>query len=196
MTTARTGAGPSWRSVNAPSAALLALAAVAWVAVVVSARSMGGTMAGTMGLSLGAFTLVWALMMTAMMLPTIAPFVALYTRTFTDDAAGRTVALACGYLLVWTAAALPAYALAALAESIVSARPAAATGVAAALFAVVGVYQLTPLKERCLARCRSPLGLLFAYGSGRGRLHDVRVGLRHGGFCLACCWALMTVLVA
>ena len=56
-------------------------------------------------------------------------------------------------------------------------------------------YQLTPVKDRCLARCRSPLGFVLRYGSYRGRSRDVRVGVNHGGFCLACCWALMAVLL-
>jgi predicted metal-binding membrane protein len=181
--------------VNGPSAVLLLLAAGAWGVVVVVARGMGDAMTGTMGLSLGAFTVIWLLMMTAMMLPTIAPFAALYTRGFTEHAAFRTVELAAGYLLVWTLVVPVAYALASLAERVVSSRPTVATGAAAAILAMVGIYQLTPLKQRCLSRCRSPLGLLLTYGTARGRWRDVRVGIRHGTYCLACCWALMTVLV-
>ena len=65
-----------------------------------------------------------------------------------------------------------------------------------AIFAACGIYQLTPIKDRCLARCRSPLGFVMKYGSYQGRLRDLRVGMHHGAFCLACCWALMAVLVA
>jgi predicted metal-binding membrane protein len=61
---------------------------------------------------------------------------------------------------------------------------------------VAGAYQLSPLKDRCLAQCRSPLGLLLHYGSYRGRSRALRVGAHHGGYCLGCCWALMVVLVA
>jgi predicted metal-binding membrane protein len=67
---------------------------------------------------------------------------------------------------------------------------------AVAVFGVAGIYQLTSLKDRCLAHCRSPLGLLLHYGSYRGRLRDLRVGAHHGGYCLGCCWALMVILVA
>ena len=74
--------------------------------------------------------------------------------------------------------------------------PPAATALAVTIFVACGIYQLTPLKDRCLARCRSPLGLLLKFGSYRGRTRDLRVGLYHGGFCLACCWALMALLVA
>jgi predicted metal-binding membrane protein len=58
------------------------------------------------------------------------------------------------------------------------------------------VYQLSRLKDRCLAHCRSPLGLLLHYGSFRGRFRDLRVGAHHGGYCLGCCWALMVILIA
>ena len=163
--------------------------------MVTLSHGMSG-MPGTMGLSFVAFAAVWALMMTAMMLPTIAPFAALYTRTLTDHRARRITELAGGYLLVWTAAAGPAYGLAWLAEDLVSHRPTAATALGAGIFAAAGVYQLTPIKDRCLARCRSPLGFLLSYGSYRGRLRDLRVGISHGAFCLACCWALMAVFVA
>jgi len=67
---------------------------------------------------------------------------------------------------------------------------------AVAIFGACGIYQLTPLKDRCLARCRSPLGFVLKLGSYRGRTRDLRVGLYHGTFCLACCWALMALLVA
>lgn len=196
MTATRAAAStaPTWRRVTGPAAVLLLVAAAAWVGVVALSRGMAG-MPGTMGLAFGAFAAIWALMMTAMMLPTIAPFAALYTRTFTDHRLGRTGELAFGYLLVWTAAAVPAYALARLTGYLVDNRPTAATVLAVLVFTAAGVYQLTPIKDRCLARCRSPLGFVLAYGSYRGRLRDFRVGASHGAFCLACCWALMAVLV-
>jgi len=55
---------------------------------------------------------------------------------------------------------------------------------------------LTPLKDRCLAHCRSPLALLFRYASFRGRRRDVRAGVHHAAVCVACCWTLMALLVA
>lgn len=153
-------------------------------------------MPGTMGLTFVVFAVVWALMMTAMMLPTIAPFASLYTRTLTDHKGRRIAELACGYLAVWTLAAVPAFVLAWVADQLVDNRPNAAKVLAVLIFTACGIYQLTPVKDRCLARCRSPLGFIMKYGSYRGRLLDLRVGMSHGGFCLACCWALMAVLVA
>jgi predicted metal-binding membrane protein len=188
-------ATPSLRHLT-PSASLLLLGAgVAWLGVVVVARHMGA-MPGTMGLGIGSFVAVWALMMTAMMLPSITPFASLYARTFTVAPRLRLGSLSLGYLLVWTLAAVPAFALAWLADRTLDGHPGAATGLAVIIFAACGIYQLTPIKDRCLARCRSPLGFVLQFGSYRGRLRDLRVGVYHGAFCVACCWALMALLVA
>ena len=101
-----------------------------------------------------------------------------------------------GYLGVWAAAGLPAFGLAWLAGWLTGRHPGAAHIAAVAVFAVAGAYQLSRLKDRCLAKCRSPLGLLLHYGSYRGRFRDLRVGAHHGGYCLGCCWALMVILIA
>jgi predicted metal-binding membrane protein len=104
--------------------------------------------------------------------------------------------LVAGYLAVWAAAGLPAYGVAWLAGWLAGAHPGAAHGLAVGIFAVCGVYQLTGLKDRCLAHCRSPIALLLHYGSYRGRLRDLRAGAHHGGYCLGCCWSLMAILIA
>jgi predicted metal-binding membrane protein len=184
----------SLRRLTPPASLLLVAAAGAWVGVVIVAGHMGA-MPATMGLGAGPFVAVWALMMAAMMLPSVVPFASLYTRTFGHDRGARLAAFAAGYLIVWTLAAIPAYAMAWLAGRLVADHTTAATVLAVTIFAACGVYQLTPLKDRCLARCRSPLGFLFELGGYRGRTRDLRVGLCHGGFCLACCWALMALLV-
>jgi predicted metal-binding membrane protein len=190
-----TAAAPNWRQLTPQASLLLVAAAAAWVGVVALARGMG-SMPGTMGLGVGSFIAVWALMMSAMMLPSVTPFASLYIRTFRDNRALRLAGFACGYLVVWTVAALPAFTLAWLTARLARAHPATATALAVVIFAACGVYQLTPLKDRCLARCRSPLGFVLKLGSYRGRTRDLRVGLYHGAFCLACCWALMALLIA
>lgn len=190
-----TASAPTFRQLTLPASVLLVVAAGAWVAVLVMSGGMRG-MTGTMGLSFGAFLAVWALMMAAMMLPTVAPFAGLFTRTFGAHRTRRSMQLAAGYLLVWTLAGVPAYLLARLAGSVVEGRPAAARMIAVAIFAGCGVYQLTPAKERCLVKCRSPLGSVLRYANFRGRLRDVRVGMHHGLFCLGCCWAFMAALIA
>ena len=177
------------------AAVLLILAAGAWAATVALARGMAG-MTGTMGLGLAAFVPVWTLMMAAMMLPSVTPTATLYAKTMQRNRAARIAGLVAGYLTVWAAAGLPAYGLAWLAGWLTGTHPSAAHIMAVAVFGVAGIYQLTSLKDRCLAHCRSPLGLLLHYGSYRGRLRDLRVGAHHGGYCLGCCWALMVILVA
>jgi predicted metal-binding membrane protein len=190
-----------------PIALLLIAAAGAWVATIAIARGMAG-MTGTMGLGLVVFVPVWTLMMAAMMLPSVTPVATLYARTMPGSGtvsgsetvpgrrAARIAGLVAGYLGVWAVAGLPAYGLAWLAGWLTGRHPGGAHIAAVAVFAVCGAYQLSRLKDRCLARCRSPLGLLLHYGSYRGRLRDLRVGAHHGGYCLGCCWALMVLLIA
>jgi len=174
---------------------LLIIAAGAWAATLELARGMTG-MTGTMGLGLASFVPVWTLMMAAMMLPSVTPTASLYARTFRDNRTARTAGLVAGYLAVWAVAGLPAYGLAWLAGWLAGMHPSAAHVLAVAVFASCGVYQLSSLKDRCLAHCRSPLGLLLHYGSYRGRSRDLRVGVHHGAYCLGCCWALMAMLIA
>ena len=173
---------------------LLILAASAWAATLVLARGMAG-MTGTMGLGLAAFVPVWTLMMAAMMLPSVAPTASLYAKTFRDNRAMRITGLVAGYLAAWAAAGLPAFGLAWLAGWLTMRHPSAAHVMAVGAFAVCGTYQLSSLKDRCLAHCRSPLALLLHYGSYQGRSRDLRVGAHHGGYCLGCCWALMVILI-
>jgi predicted metal-binding membrane protein len=170
---------------------LLVLGAGAWVAVVAVARHMGA-MPGSMGLGLAAFVALWLLMMAAMMMPGVAPFASFYARTFTRHRHARLVAFVSGYLLVWTLAALPVYGLARAADTLVADHRGPATVLAGAVFVMCGAYQLSPLKDRCLALCRSPLAFVVRYGQSS----DLVVGVRHGVFCLGCCWTLMALLVA
>ncbi len=177
------------------TAVLLLAAAGAWAATVLLASGMSG-MTGTMGLDLLLFIPVWTLMMAAMMLPSVAPTASLYARATGGHRTARFPGLVFGYLAVWAAAGLPAYGLARLAGWLVGQHPAVAHGLAVAVFAGCGIYQLSGLKDRCLTRCRSPLSLLMHYGSYRGRFRSLRVGVHHGAYCLGCCWALMAVLIA
>src|SRR5205085_4672476 len=65
----------------------------------------------------------------------------------------------------------------------------------AGILIAAGAYQLTPAKSACLRQCQSPLGFLLSHWRGGGA-GAFRMGLRHGGYCLGCCWALMCVLFA
>ena len=179
----------------AETSVLLVLAAAAWLGTVALARGMG-VMPGTMGLGLLGFVGVWALMMAAMMLPSVTPFATLYARGVQDRRFLRLGCLVLGYLLVWAVVGVPAFGLASLAGAIADHHPDLATGAAVAIFTACGVYQLTPLKDHCLVRCRSPLGQLLHYSGYRGRARELRIGIHHGAYCLGCCWALMALLVA
>jgi len=196
-----TGSGAAASALGAArapwAAALLVVAAGAWVATVQIARGMTG-MTGTMGLGIAAFVAVWTLMMAAMMLPSVTPVASLYAKTVParPSRAARIGALVAGYLLVWAVAGLPGYGLAWAAGRLGGTAPVAAHVLAVVVFAACGAYQFSGLKERCATHCRSPLGLLLHYGSYRGRLRDLRAGMHHGAYCLGCCWALFVVLIA
>lgn len=177
----------------AAAGGLLVVAGVAWLWVVRSSGDMGA-MPGTMGRGLVAFEGIWIVMMAAMMLPATAPMASMYARS--TRSVPRMAAFTAGYLGVWAAAGLPAYALVLGAARLVDGRPAVGTAVAAVLFAAAGLYQLSPLKDRCLAACRTPFGLLLRYASWQGRTRDLRAGAHHGAVCLGCCWLLMTLLAA
>lgn len=185
------------RRASATSVVLAVTAVAAWVGTIVWIRVADmGAMPGTMGMSLVSFTLMWGLMMAAMMLPSVAPFVGVYQATVTERRVARLGALGLGYLLVWTAVGVVAFAAADWFGEIAADRPGLAHGVAVTTFAVVGAFQLTPLKFRCLSHCRSPLGHLMHYLGYRGRSRDLRAGASHGWFCLGCCWALMLLMIA
>jgi predicted metal-binding membrane protein len=136
-----------------------------------------------------------ALMMAAMMLPSVAPVASMYQRSVRSWRALRLAGFTVGYLLAWAGAGIPAYLLTLLVAQLVGDHPGWATAVAVVVFAACGLYQLTPLKSRCLKHCRSPLSLLLHYGAYRGALRDVRAGAHHGAYCLGCCWSLMALFV-
>lgn len=178
-------------------AALFAVAASGWVW---AAREMPAMDAGpwtSLG-TLGWFLTIWVVMMAAMMLPSVAPTIALYAKVTMTGSPLSPWLFTAGYLLTWAGAGLVAYAVGALAT--------AAFGealswdhwgrtIAAATLVVAALYEMTPLKNVCLAKCRSPLGTLL--GSWReGGTGALRMGMRNGAWCVGCCWALMASLFA
>jgi predicted metal-binding membrane protein len=176
---------------------LLALAGLAWWATV---NQMAGMDAGP-GTDLGAlgwFIGVWVVMMAAMMFPSVAPTVALYARMTRLRSPVRPLLFTATYLVVWGAVGLLSYGLFELGKTWFAAQLAWDAGgrwVAAAIIATAAVYELTPLKNVCLAKCRSPLGFLL--GNWRdGSFGAVVMGARHAAWCVGCCWALMAALFA
>ena len=145
---------------------------------------------------------MWVVMMAAMMLPTAAPTVLLvaalaWGRLGDSKLVPATAMLfAAGYLLAWCGFSLAATLLQwGLDEAgLLSERMAFGNAIlAGAVLVGAGVYQLTPLKDACLRHCRSPSEFLLRHWR-RGALGAVRTGVRHGLFCLGCCWMLTALL--
>jgi predicted metal-binding membrane protein len=178
-------------------ALLFGLAGIGWWWTLDQMRGMDDGPWSGLG-TLGWFLGVWVVMMVAMMFPSVAPTVALYARMTRDRSSVSALLFAAGYLVVWAAAAVLAFAVAVAGSRTVGdvlAWDRAGRWVAAATLLVAGVYELTPLKDVCLGKCRSPLLLLL--GSWRdGRAGAVQMGARNGAWCVGCCWALMASLFA
>ena len=157
-------------------AALLAGALVCWIVLLRGMSMMGG---------LVTFVMVWVTMMAAMMLPAAAPMVAAYAGIGREHASTPTFVF--GYLAVWTAFGLAAYWIGMELPDW--------SWLAAAGLAGAGLYQLTPLKEACLRRCRAPLGFVLRRWRD-GPLGAFTMGLEHGAWCAGCCVGLMVALFA
>jgi predicted metal-binding membrane protein len=178
-------------------ALLVALAAVAWSS---TADRMSGMDAGP-GTALGAlgwFAGVWVVMMAAMMFPSVAPTVALYARMARRAPRTAPLVFTAGYLVTWTVAGLLAYGTFRAGQALLGDElswDGAGRWLAGATLVAAAGYELTPIKDVCLAKCRSPLGFLL--GSWRDGLPGaLEMGARHGGWCVGCCWALMASLFA
>jgi predicted metal-binding membrane protein len=177
-------------------ALLFALAGAGWWWTVQQMQGMDQgpwTGLGTLGWFVG----TWVVMMAAMMFPSVAPTVALYAR-MTRQRSPLSPLLFAAYLVTWAGAGLVAFTLATIvgrASGDLLEWDRAGRWVAGATLVVAAAYELSPLKDVCLGKCRSPLGfLLGAWRDGyRGALG---MGMRHGAWCVGCCWALMASLFA
>lgn len=144
---------------------------------------------------------MWAVMMIGMMVPSASPMVLAFAsinraRRAQSLSYVSTILFVFGYLAVWTTFSLLATLLqealhtAALVSSIGASTSRILGGV---LLALTGIFQWTPLKSGCLRHCRSPLGfLLTEWREGAGGAFQM--GLRHGAYCVGCCWLLMSLL--
>jgi len=143
---------------------------------------------------------MWAVMMVAMMLPSAAPVMVLvlgvYRRRADHQARLAAASFVGGYVIVWAAFSVAASAAqVALHQAAVLApdmrvRSGAISG---GLLLIAGIYQWLPLKQACLAHCQSPLGFLSQHWR-EGAAGGLLLGMRHGAFCVGCCWLLMTLL--
>jgi predicted metal-binding membrane protein len=148
------------------------------------------------------FVAGWTLMVVAMMLPGSLPLINLFSMTAArrPGGAGLLTRLILGYLGVWAIFGAAAFCSDAYVHAAAARLPAVAgatqwIGVAILLFA--GVYQVTPLKDMCLTKCRSPYLFLAEHWRGKHAASDaLRLGARHGLFCIGCCWTLMLLMFA
>ena len=197
--------------------ALGVIAGLAWAYIVYLAwemHEMGGD--GAMSVSLGAamprmeawnlvdlltLFVMWSVMMVAMMLPAVSSMLLAFAtinrrRRERHEPDVATAVFLCGYLFVWVGfsvlATLVQWGLqsaALLSPMMVSTSPI----LGGTLLIAAGIFQWTPLKDVCLAHCRSPMTFIFSdWREGIGGA--VRMGLHHGAFCVGCCWALMALL--
>jgi predicted metal-binding membrane protein len=151
-------------------------------------------------LSLLAFLLAWQLMIAAMMLPSSLPLVRLFAQAARGQSRprGALAAFLGGYAMVWSAFGAMALTFDVAVHRTVQASPwlqAHDAIVGAAVLALAGVYQLTPLKDACLKSCRRPAQFMLRHYR-RGGAGAAALGARHGAFCVGCCWALMLVMFA
>jgi predicted metal-binding membrane protein len=135
--------------------------------------------------------LALVLLMWALMLPSIVPMI-LYVARF--DSSVSATGFVAGYVLAWVgfsiAATLVQWAL--LEAALISPMmQSVSIPLSAAVLAAAGLYEFTPLKQTCLARCRSPWAEVLNHS---GAASAIRGGLRYGAFCVGCCWALMALM--
>jgi predicted metal-binding membrane protein len=147
---------------------------------------------------------MWVVMMIGMMTPSVAPIILIYARVGRQAAKSRPFAstawFAGGYLLAWIAFSLAAtsaqwgFERAALLTPMMNGAGNVFGGI---LLILAGLYQWTPLKDVCLWQCQAPLAFILSHGGfRRDSTGALRLGFRHGAYCLGCCWALMVLLFA
>jgi predicted metal-binding membrane protein len=199
---------------RAPAVVLvIVLPLVSWMWIVVMARDMYGPMNGASAWMmtpvwdarhLALLWAMWAVMMIGMMLPSAAPLLLMYgsiargAATRQPAASRQIYALAAGYLAVWALFSLGATALQRLMAKLLlvsSMMEVTNPVVGATLLLIAGLYQLTPIKQRCLRTCQSPFGFLMSRWRA-GSAGAFQMGFAHGARCLGCCWALMLLLFA
>jgi predicted metal-binding membrane protein len=146
---------------------------------------------------------MWAVMMVGMMIPSAAPLILIYTRVGRQAAAQRqpfaaSAWFAGGYLLTWISFAFIATIVQWVVEreGLLAPAMASASNIFGGLTLIaVGLYQWTPLKDACLRECQSPLQFIQRHGGFRADpIGSLALGVRHGVYCVGCCWVLMALL--
>jgi predicted metal-binding membrane protein len=190
-------------------ATLVAIAVVAWLALWFWEGSPYGHYlhhdeldgaSASLAVGAAAFTVGWTLMIVAMMLPSSVPLVVTFgalVRRRRQPA--RLIALLLvGYLMVWAGFGFVAWTADRIVHAAVEALPWLAERpqlIVGATLLVAGLWQFSPLRDRCLDECRSPLGFVMNRWRGTSeRREALLMGLAHGAFCVGCCWSLMLVM--
>jgi predicted metal-binding membrane protein len=146
---------------------------------------------------------MWIVMMIGMMTPSVAPMILIYARVGRQAAiAGQPFAASAwfvaGYLLSWTAFSLAATTAQWMLERAVLLTPmmeSASNILGGVLLIAAGLYQWTPVKDACLSHCQTPLAFIMRHGGfHREAAGALALGLRHGVYCIGCCWAVMILL--
>jgi predicted metal-binding membrane protein len=183
-------------------ALLLILAAASWMILIWQSRTAIGMGIGlTMGMGAALFLAIWVVMMVAMMFPTAAPMILVFARVQRDRGSfGRafvpTWVFVSAYLLIWTLFGGLSYLGANAASGLAQQVPwlmLNAARIGGGILVLAGLYQLTPLKRVCLAKCRTPLDFLLPSWR-EGYSGSFRMGLEHGIHCLGCNWLLFVLL--
>jgi predicted metal-binding membrane protein len=143
---------------------------------------------------------MWSVMMIAMMVPSASPMITMYARAVRPREAGASAKIAmfvAGYIAAWTffSAVATLIQLALQRTTLISADLTVTPAIGAAILIAAGIYQVTPLKKVCLRHCRSPLAFFMSEWR-EGAIGAFTMGLKHGLFCVGCCWMLMALLFA
>ena len=189
----------------------LAWSYVLWLSLAMPDASMQGMDMRAMAPAIRPWTptdllfgvLMWTVMMAGMMLPSVVPVILLYVLVGRQAEALHKPLAATGwfiggYLLAWMGFSLLAALLQAglLQATLLTPQLASANDtLGGAILIAAGLYQWSPLKYKCLAKCRAPLFFIQRHGGfQREALPSLRLGLQHGLYCIGCCWALMLLL--
>lgn len=188
-------------------ATLVAIAGLAWVYLFSLSQDMAG-MDDMPGMAMAPMpapfsltAIMWAVMMVGMMLPSALPMILLFTtvqRKQGTQPALTTGTFVAGYLMVWGGYAVMAAALQVALGQMALLSPSmvlVSKQVAGLIFLLAAAYEFSPLKNRCLTQCSSPVAFITSHWRP-GLSGAFRMGLTHGAFCVGCCWALMLLLFA
>jgi predicted metal-binding membrane protein len=138
----------------------------------------------------------WTIMIVTMMLPTTAHLAFHYVQLNNSHRWFEILQIFMGYVGVWILIGITTYSIVQLIMPVVQSRLSLMIPFEALTYILIGVYQFTALKDRCLAISRSPLAQLLTYISWKDSFRHIRTGVHHGVFCAGTCWPLILLMFA